>query len=131
MVHERKNSTLSLLAGSANFTQRLNSYESVFPRLGGYGGAATFERYQTMLNAILFVILGMVVFWLLAAIFEAMGFTKHRYVARGFAALLTIAGAFIGTGYRHWLQVLIGIGAAFVYLQTLRKSADKSAQESR
>jgi hypothetical protein len=36
-----------------------------------------------MLDAILFVILGLVVFWLLAVIFEAIGFTKHRYVARG------------------------------------------------
>jgi len=52
-----------------------------------------------MLHAILFVILGSVFFWLLAAIFEAIGFTKHRYVARGFAALLTIAGACTGTGY--------------------------------
>jgi O-antigen ligase len=84
-----------------------------------------------MLDAILFVILGLVVFWLLAAIFEAIGFTKHPYVARGFAALLTIAGACIGTGYQHWWQVLIGIGAAFVYLQTLRKSLDKSGQESK
>ena len=59
-----------------------------------------------MLNAILFVIFGVVVFWLLAAIFEAIGFTKHRYVARGLAALLTIAGACIGTGYQHWWQGL-------------------------
>jgi hypothetical protein len=87
--------------------------------------------YQTMLDAILFVILGLVVFWLLAAIFEAIGFAKHRYVARGFAALLTIAGAWIGTGYKHWWQVLIGIGAAFVYLQTLKRSPDKSGQESK
>ena len=84
-----------------------------------------------MLDAILFVILGLVVFWLLAAILEAIGFTKHRYVARGFAALLTIAGACIGMGYQHWWQVLIGIGAAFFYLQILRKSPDKSGQESR
>jgi len=84
-----------------------------------------------MLDAILFVILGLVVFWLLAAIFEAIGFTKHRYVARGFAGLLTIAGACIGTGYQHWWQVLIGIGAAFVYLQILRQSPDKSEQESK
>jgi hypothetical protein len=103
----------------------------VFPRLGGYGGAATLERYQTVLNAILFVIFGVVVFWLLAAIFEAIGFTKHRYVTRGLAALLTIAGACIGARYQHWWQVLIGIGAAFVYLQTLRESPDKSAQESK
>jgi hypothetical protein len=84
-----------------------------------------------MLDAILFVILGLVVFWLLAAIFESIGFTKHRYVARGFAALLTITGACIGTGYQHWWQVLIGIGAAFVYLQILRKSPDRSGQESK
>ena len=84
-----------------------------------------------MLHAILFVILGSVFFWLLAAIFEAIGFTKHRYVARGFAALLTIAGACIGTGYQHWWQVLIGIGAAFVYLQTLRKAPYKAGQESK
>jgi hypothetical protein len=35
-----------------------------------------------MLNAILVVILGLVAFWMLAAIFEAIGFTRHRYVAR-------------------------------------------------
>jgi hypothetical protein len=84
-----------------------------------------------MLKDILFVILGSVFFWLLAAIFEATGFTKHLYVARGCAALLTFAGACIGTGYQHWWQVLIGIGAAFVYLQTLRKFPDKSGQESK
>lgn len=84
-----------------------------------------------MLDAILFVIFGLVVFWLLAATFEAIGLTKHRYVARGFAALLTIAGACIGTGYQHWWQVLIGIGAAFFYLQILRKSPDKLGQESK
>jgi len=84
-----------------------------------------------MLNAILFVIVGLVAFWALAAIFEAIGFTKHRYVARGLAALLTIVGASIGAGYQHWWQVLIGIGAAFVYLQILRKSPDQSGQESK
>jgi len=84
-----------------------------------------------MVNAVLFVIFGVDVFWLLAAIFEAIEFTRNRYVTRGFAALLTVAGACIGTGYQHWWQVSIGIGAAFVYLQTLRKSPDKSAQESK
>jgi hypothetical protein len=78
-----------------------------------------------MLKGILFVILGSVFFWLLAAIFGAIGFTKHLYVARGCAALLTFAGACIGTGFEHWWQVLIGIGAAFVYLQTLKKPPDK------
>ena len=59
-----------------------------------------------MLNAILFVIVGLVAFWALAAIFEAIGSAKHRYVARGLAALLTIVGASIGTGYQYWWQVL-------------------------
>jgi hypothetical protein len=63
-----------------------------------------------MLNAILFVIIGLVVFWVLAAIFEAIGSPRHRYVARGLLALLTIAGACVGTGYQHGWQVLIGKG---------------------
>ena len=100
-------------------------------RFGGSAEALISEMYQTMLDAILFVILGLVVFWLLAAIFEARGFTKHRHVARGFAALLTIAGAWIRTG--------TGIGgsrvnwnrAAFVYLQILRNSPDKSGQDAK
>lgn len=81
-----------------------------------------------MLNGILFVILGSVFFWPLAAIFEAIGFTKRLYVARRCAALLTFAGACVGTGYQHWWQVLIGIGLVFVYLQTLKKSPDKSGK---
>jgi len=56
-IRRRKSSTLSILAGSTNFTQRCTSHESVSPRVGGYGRAATFERYQTVFNAILFVIL--------------------------------------------------------------------------
>jgi hypothetical protein len=84
-----------------------------------------------MLDAILFLILGLVLFWLLAAILEEIEFTKHRYVARGLAALLTIAMACIGTGYQLWSQVLIGLGTAFVYLQILGKSPEKSGQESK
>ena len=49
--------------------------------------------YQTMLDAILFVILGVAVFWLLAAIFEEIGFTNRRYVARGLAALVVVRPA--------------------------------------
>ena len=84
-----------------------------------------------MFNTILFVIFGLVAFWLLAAAFEAIGFTKHRYVARGLAALLTIVGLCIGGGYQHLWQALIGIGAAFLYLQVLRKSPEQSGQESK
>ena len=83
-----------------------------------------------MLNTILFVILGLVVFWVLTAIFEAIALKTHPYVARALAAVLTIVAVFIGHGYQHWWQVLIGIGAAFVYLQVLRESRRKSEEES-
>ena len=83
-----------------------------------------------MLDTILFVILGLLAFWVFTAIFEAIALKDHPYVARVFAALLTIVGACIGTGYRHWWQVLIGIGAAFVYLQVLKEPHHKSAEKS-
>ena len=48
-------------------------------------------------------IFGLAAFWLLAAIFEAIGFTKHRYAARGIAALLTPRWGMD----RHGLQALV------------------------
>ena len=42
-----------------------------------------------MFNTILFVIFGLVAFWVLAAIFEAIGFTRHRYAARGLVSRRT------------------------------------------
>ncbi len=75
-----------------------------------------------MLEATLFVILGLIAFRLLTAIFEAIALKDHPYLARVLAAVITLVAACIGTGYRHWWQVLIGIGAAFLYLQILRES---------
>ncbi len=83
-----------------------------------------------MLDTILFLILGLVAFWVLSAIFEAIVLKDHPHVARVLAAVLTIVAACIGTGYRHWWQVLIGIGAAFAYLQILREPHHKSAEKS-
>jgi hypothetical protein len=83
-----------------------------------------------MLDTILFVILGLLAFWVLTAIFETIALKDHPYVARVFAAVLTIVSACIGNGYRHWWQVLIGIGAAFAYLQILKESHRKSAEKS-
>src|SRR5207244_10761057 len=80
-----------------------------------------------MLDTILFVILGLLAFWVLTAIFETIALKDHPYLARVFAAVLTIVSACIGTGYRHWWQVLIGIGAAFAYLQLLKEAHRKSA----
>ena len=76
------------------------------------------------------MILGLVAFWLLTRIFEAVALKNHPDVARVLAAVLTIVAAYIGTGYHHWWQVLIGIGAAFTYLQILRESRHKSEEES-
>ena len=42
-----------------------------------------------MFNTILFVIFGFVAFWVLAAIFEAIGFTGYRYDARGLVSRRT------------------------------------------
>ena len=75
-----------------------------------------------MLDTVLFVILGLVAFWVLTAIFEAIGSRKHPYLARVLAAGLTLIAAYIGSGYHHWWQVLIGIGSAFVYLRILQQS---------
>ena len=81
-----------------------------------------------MLDTILFVILGLAVFWALTAIFEAIALKDHPYVARILAAVVTIVAAYLGTGYQHWWQVLIGLGVAFVYLQILRESHHKSVE---
>ena len=69
-----------------------------------------------MVNSVLFVILGLVVFWVLTAIFEAIALKDHPLVARLLAAVVTVVAAYVGTGYEHWWQVLIGMGAAFAYL---------------
>jgi len=83
-----------------------------------------------MLNTVLFVILGLVVFWVLTAIFEAIALKNHPLVARLLAAVVTVVAAYVGTGYEHWWQVLIGMGAAFAYLQILKESHHKSAEKS-
>lgn len=83
-----------------------------------------------MLDTILFVILGLVVFWVLTAIFEAIALKNYPYIARILAAVVTIVAAYLGTGYQHWWQVLIGMGAAFVYLQILKESHHKSVEKS-
>jgi len=44
--------------------------------------------------------------------------------------VVTVVAAYVGTGYEHWWQVLIGMGAAFAYLQILKESHHKSAEKS-
>ena len=46
-----------------------------------------------------------------------------------FCAVLTIGAAYVGTGYQHGWQVLIGMGAAFAYLQMLMEPHRKSAEK--
>jgi hypothetical protein len=79
-----------------------------------------------MLNRVLFMLVGLVGFWLLAAIFEAIGLKNRPNVARILAAVLILVSACVGGGYQYWWEALIGIGAAFVYLQILRESQHQS-----
>lgn len=82
-----------------------------------------------MLHGVIFVLVGLVGFWLLAAIFEASGL-KNRRVARILAAIVTLIAVCVGGGYRSWWEVLIGIAAAFVYLQVLREPKPQSEEDS-
>jgi hypothetical protein len=50
---------------------------------------------------------------------------KNR-VAQILAAALVLVSVCIGGGYRHWWEALIGIAAAFIYLQTLRAPGPQS-----
>ena len=83
-----------------------------------------------MLHGVLFILVGLVGFWLLAAIFEAIALKDHPNLARVLAAAVVLVSACIGGGYRNWWEVLIGIGAAFFYLQILRESRPQSEKES-
>jgi len=83
-----------------------------------------------MLDTILFATLALAVFWVLTAIFEAIALKEHPYVARTLAAVVTIVAAYLGTGYQHWWQVLIGMAAAFAYLQILKEPHHKSVGKS-
>jgi len=79
-----------------------------------------------MLHGVLFVLIGLVGFWLLVAIFEAIALKNHPNVARILAAVVILISVCIGGGYRSWWEVLIGIGTAFFYLQILRESHPQS-----
>jgi hypothetical protein len=79
-----------------------------------------------MLHGVFFVLVGLVGYWLLVAIFKAIALKDHPNVARILAAVLIFVSACIGGGYRSWWEVLIGIGVAFFYLQILRESHPQS-----
>jgi len=75
-----------------------------------------------MLHKALLVIVGLVVFWLLTAIFETVALKNHPYAARILAAVIIIVSAYIGWGFQSWWQVLIVIGAGFAYLQVMKEA---------
>jgi hypothetical protein len=74
---------------------------------------------------------GLVGYWLLAAILEAIALKDHPNVARIPAASLVLVSACIGGGYQRWWEALIGIGAAFFYLQILKERKPQSEGKSR
>ncbi len=74
-----------------------------------------------MLHTILLIILGLVLFGVLTAIFETVGLKKHPYVARTLAAISIMVAAYINCGYRSWRDVLIVIVFGFGYLEMFRE----------
>ena len=94
-------------------------------------GALNKKSVRTpMLHGVLFVLAGLVGFWLLTAILEAVALKNHPYVARIVAAVVIFVSVCIGGGYQSWWEVLIGIGAAFFYLQIMRESQHQSEKKA-
>jgi hypothetical protein len=83
-----------------------------------------------MLKGILFVLVGLVGYWLLVAIFEAVALKNHPNVARILAGSLVLVSACLGGGYQHGWEALIGIGAAFFYRQILREHESQPEEKS-
>jgi hypothetical protein len=72
------------------------------------------DGHLPMLYNIVLILLGLILFGVLAAIFEALGLKDHPYVARTLSAVIIAVGAYIHWGYhrrhidvRH-LQRLLG-----------------------
>jgi hypothetical protein len=82
-----------------------------------------------MLHNILLILLGLVLFGVVAAILETLGLQNHPYVARTLSAVIIAVGAYIHWGYHNWWAVLIVIAFGFAYLQILKQFLSKSTKE--
>jgi hypothetical protein len=74
-----------------------------------------------MLHNIILILLGLLLFGVLAAIFETLDLKNHPYVARTLSAVIIAVGAYIHWSYHNWWTVLIVVAFGFAYLQILKQ----------
>jgi len=84
-----------------------------------------------MLHNIVLILLGLVLFGVLAAIFETLGLKNHPYVARTLSAVIIIVAAYLNWGYHTWWLVLIVIAFGFAYLQILKQFLAQSTKQTK
>jgi hypothetical protein len=87
------------------------------------------EGHHSMLHNIVLILLGLVLFGVLAAILETLGLKNHPYVARTLSAIIIAVAAYIHWGYHEWWVVLIVVAFGFAYLQILKQFLGQSAKE--
>jgi len=82
-----------------------------------------------MLHNVVLILLGLVLFGLLATILETLGLKNHPYLARTLAAIIIAVGAYIHWGYHNWWSVLIVVAFGFAYLQILKQFLGQSQKK--
>jgi hypothetical protein len=87
------------------------------------------DGHRPMLHNIVLILLGLVLFGVLAAIFETLGLKNHPFVARTLSAVTIAVGAYIRWGYHNWWTVLIVVALGFAYLQILKQFLGQSTKE--
>jgi uncharacterized membrane protein len=65
--------------------------------------------HPSILHSIALILLGLILFGVLAAILETLGLKNHPYMARTLSAVIIAVGAYIHWGYHNWWAVLIVI----------------------
>jgi hypothetical protein len=79
------------------------------------------DGHRPMVHNIILILLGLVLFGVLAAILETLGLKNHPYVARTLSAVIIAVGAYIQWVYHNWWTVLIVVALGFAYLQGSRR----------
>ena len=87
------------------------------------------DGHRPMLHNIALILLGLILFGLLAAILETLGLKNHPYVARTLSAVIIAVGAYIHWGYHNWWTVLIVVAFGFAYMQILKQFFGQSTND--
>jgi hypothetical protein len=88
------------------------------------------EGHLLMLHNVVLILLGLVLFGVLATILETLGLKNHPYVARTLSAIIIAVAAYINWGYHTWWTVLIVVAFGFAYLQILKQYLGQSAKKN-